>query len=97
MPINKQSSHQASIKIVWALIQENLTFLHANNKCADQPTLLGSLISTIVICYLESTNSQLAACKISIFYIIYVAEQAGLGLTWSETPKTGFLVSLSIW
>ena len=31
--------------------------------------------------------------KISIYQVIYVADQAGLGMSFSETPKTGFLAS----
>ena len=44
------------------------------------------------LCYslLESIISRLATSKIS------VAEQAGLNLTLSETPKTGFVTSRTI-
>ena len=35
--------------------------------------------------------SKLATSKISIFYHVVEAEQAGLDMTCSETPKTGFL------
>ena len=31
--------------------------------------------------------------EISSFYLAYVAAQDGLSLTWSQTPKTGFLVT----
>ena len=34
--------------------QEKLTLLHANNKGADQPAHVHSLLSTFVICSLES-------------------------------------------
>ena len=35
-----------------------------------------------------------AICQISIFQLLVsVVEQAGLRLTWSEIPKTGFLAS----
>ena len=30
---------------------------------------------------------------VRIFKVVSVAEQAGLGITWSETPKTDFPVS----
>ena len=46
-----------------------------NNKGADQPAHLRRLISAFVIHLLESI----------------IAEQVGLGMTWSETPKTGFV------
>ena len=38
-----------------------------NNKGADQPAHLGSLISTFVICLLESTISRLAMSEILSF------------------------------
>ena len=34
--------------IIWVLMPENLTLLHTNNKGADQPAHLGSLIGTFV-------------------------------------------------
>ena len=40
---------------IWASWRENLSWGFANNKGADQPAHLGSLISTFVIRLLEST------------------------------------------
>ena len=51
-----------------------------------------SLISTFVVCYLDSIIPILAKSKISRLQLVSVAEQAGLSLTWSETPKAGFLM-----
>ena len=62
----------------------------ANNKGADQPAHLRSLISTFVIRLLKSIISKPAASKILIFMLVPVAEQAGLNLTLWETPKTCF-------
>ena len=59
---------------------ENLTLVHANNNDADQPAHLCSLISAFIICYLESIV-KLALCKISMFCLVYLAEQAHLGHT----------------
>ena len=39
---------------------------------------------------LDSIISKLATDEISIFYLVSVTEHAGFGMTWSETPKTGF-------
>ena len=39
---------------------------------------------------------MLAWSEISIFYLVSVAEETGLGLTLSETPKTGFIVTRPI-
>ena len=65
----------------------------ANNKGADQPAHPRSLISAFVFRLLESIIFRLATSKLSIFYLVSVAEQAGLNLTFSETPKTGFLAT----
>ena len=61
--------------------KRNLLWGFANNKGADQPAYLDNLISTIVICLLESIISKLAISEISIFLVVAVAEQAGLGMT----------------
>ena len=67
--------------------------LYVNNKGADQPAYLRSLISTFVIRCLDSIISVVAICKISRLLLVSKAEQASLGLTWSQTLKTGFLVT----
>ena len=64
-----------------------------NNKGTDRPVHPCSLISSFVICLLEIIISKLATSVISNFYVVSVDEQAGLGMTCSETPKTGFLAS----
>ena len=71
-------------------MQEKLTLLHANNKDQDQPAHSHSLISTFVIRYLESIKVQLAQCKISIFQLVFVAEQASLALL-ARNPRRVFL------
>ena len=58
-----------------------MTSLHANNKGADQTAHPLNLISAFVIRYLESIITKLTMCKISRFYLVYVAEQAGLMVT----------------
>ena len=68
----------------------------ANNTGADQPAHSRSLICTFVIRFLKSIISELALSEISIFYLVSVAEQAGLKLTLSETLKTGFVESRPI-
>ena len=62
----------------------------ANNLGADQPAPPRSLISAFVIRLLESLISRLATSKISIFWLVTVAEDTGLKLALSDTPKTGF-------
>ena len=44
------------------------------------------------LCCLDSIIPILAESEISILYLVSVAEQAGLSLTWTQTQKTGFVV-----
>ena len=68
----------------------------ANNTGTDQPAHLHSLISAFVIHFLESIISKFATSEISIFYLVPVAEETGLSLVFSETAKTGFLMTRPI-
>ena len=65
---------------------------YANNKGADQPAHPRSLITTFVVRCLDSII-LVSISEISSLYLASMAAQAGLSLTWSETPKTGFLVA----
>ena len=62
---------------------------YANNKGTDQPR---SLFSAFIVRCLDSIIPLFAIAEISRLQLASVAEQAGLSLTWSQTPKTGFLV-----
>ena len=62
---------------------------YANNKGADQPAYLRSLISAIVVRCLDSIIPLVSLSEISSLYQASVAEQVGLSLA----PKTGFLAS----
>ena len=66
---------------------------YVNNKGADQPAPPRSLISTFVVRCLDSIIPLLSISRISSLYLATVAEQAGLSLPWSQTPKTSFLVT----
>ena len=66
---------------------------YVNNKVADQPAHLCSLISAFVVRCLDSIIPVLAIAEISRLQLISVAEQAGLSLIWLQPPKTGFLVT----
>ena len=66
-------------------------FAACKQQRADKPGHLCSLISTFVLCSLESIPINLAPCKTSIFQLASIAEQAVLSLTLEETSKTGFL------
>ena len=65
-------------------------FGDVNNKSADQPAHMCSLISAFVIWLFESIVYILAKGKISTVLLVSVGEQTGLNLTFSETQKTGF-------
>ena len=79
--------------INWAMSWENLLMLYANNKDADQPVHPRSLISTFVVCCLDSIIPLVSISNILSLYLASEAEQPGLSLTWSQTPMTGFLVT----
>ena len=66
-------------------------YAYANNKGADQPAHPRSLISTFVVHCLDSIVPLVSIFKISSHYLASV--ETGLSLAWSETPKTGFLVT----
>ena len=57
-----------------------------------QMSLCG-LISNFVISCLDSIMPLVSISKISRLKLVSVAAQASLSLTWSQTPKTGFLVT----
>ena len=67
--------------------------LYANNKGADEPAHPRSLISAFVVHCLDSMIPLVSISEISNLYLVPVAAQAGLCLTWPQTPKTGFLVT----
>ena len=63
---------------------------YANNKSAYQPAHPHSLISVFVVRWLDSIIPKLAKSKVSRQELVSVAEQAGLSLTWSQTPENRF-------
>ena len=66
-------------------------FVYANNKDADQTAHLRSLVSAFVIRSLEC-----ALVRLSIFYIVFVAEQTRLSPIRLRISKTGLLASWPI-
>ena len=60
---------------------------YVNNKGADQPAHPCSLISTSVIRCLDSVIPLGTISKISSLYVVCVAEEASLSLTWVQTPE----------
>ena len=77
----------------WAPSWENLIMPYANNKAGDQPAHSRNLISAFVIHCLYSIIPLISISEILSIYLAFVVAQAGLSLPWSQTPKTGFLVT----
>ena len=71
--------------VIWATSWVYLFMPYANNKSADQPAHPRSLISTFIVRSLDS--------DISSFYIGNLASVPSFSLIWSQTPKTGFLMT----
>ena len=63
---------------------------YANNKGADPPEHLRSLISTFVVRYLYSVIPTDSISRSSRFFLVSVAEQDGLCLTWSQSQRQVF-------
>ena len=82
--------------IIWASTRENLSS-EVWEQQRHRPAC-ASAQSDQCLCFrfLETIISKLATCKFSTFLLVYVAEQAGLNLVLSETPKTGFLAARPI-
>ena len=68
---------------------------YENNKGADQPSHLRSLISAFVFRCLDSIIALDSTAKISRLLLASVVAQAGLCLAWSETPKDMFCFVVS--
>ena len=66
-------------------------------KKAKTSPRIHTLISAFVIRSMDSIIAKLHTCKLSLFYLVAVAVQDGLSMTWSETPKTGFQATRSVW
>ena len=82
---------------IWATSWENLFMPYANNKGEDQSEYPRSLISAFVVRCLDSIIPIVSISEISSLYLASVAQQADLSLTWSQTTKTGFLVTWLVW
>ena len=61
--------------------------------CEQHPR---SLISAFVVRCLDSIIPPVSISEISRLQTVSIAVQASLSLTWSEIPKTGFLVTMLI-
>ena len=64
---------------------------YANNKGEDKPA--HHAVSALVVHFQDSIMPLLAIAEISRSLLVSSAEQTGLILTWSETPKICFLMT----
>ena len=87
------SYHDASICNTNEPRHEKTCFAKCEQQSADQPAHPRSLISAFVVRRLDSIISLVSISEISSLQLVSESEQAGLGLTWSHTPKTDFLVT----
>ena len=62
-----KSKSRGPSRIIWASTGENLSSGFANKEAADKPAHPRSLISTLIVCLLESIISKLASNEILIF------------------------------
>ena len=51
------------------------------------------MITAFVVRCLDSTIRLLAIAEISRPKLVSIAEHTGLSINWSQTPKTGFVVT----
>ena len=68
-------------------------FATCEQQRADQPEHPRSPISAFVVRCLDSILPLVSVSEISSLYLASVAELAGLSITWSKTPNTGFVMS----
>ena len=66
---------------------------YANNKGADQPTHPRSLVSVFIVRCLDNIIPLVSISEISSLYLASETAHAGLCLPWSQTLKTGFLLT----
>ena len=82
----------------WATWWENLFMPYANNKGADQPAHSHSLISTFLVYCLDSIIPLVCISEILSLCLVSVTAQTSLSLPWSQTRKTGLLMTrLRLW
>ena len=76
--------------MIWATSWENLCLPYANIKGTDQLAHPHSLISAFVVRCLDSIIPLVSISKLSSFWLVSVAEQAGLRLTLSHIQVTSW-------
>ena len=95
-----QRKENEDIKEIQQQTQQKWNEAHHEKRCLchrrttkAQISLPRSLISAFVVRCLDSIFLLGSISKLSSLYLASVSAQAGLSLPWSQTPKTGFLVT----
>ena len=76
---------------IWAPTPENLSSEVCEQHRHRPACTSAQSDQRFVICFLKSFISRLATSEISIFHLVFVADEIGLSLALSETPKTGLV------
>ena len=84
------------LDIIWATTGENLSSGVCEAQSCRPACTSVQFDQRLCFRLLESIISRHAMSEISSFYLVSVAEEAGLNLTLMETLKTGFLASWPI-
>ena len=89
--------HSGVVSLYMSLVMRKPAFCICKNKDADQ--LRGNRKADQRLCfrYTDSTICLLPIYEISSFYLSSVAAQPNLCGTWTETQKTGFLMTRLIY
>ena len=74
-------------------IAKKLSLCHVISKTKRCVLHQLSLNSAFITHLLESIIPKLSTSKHSVFWLVSVAEQAGLNIALSETPKADFVAS----
>ena len=92
--LTKPRSSRISLSTCAASKSCNYTIKDKHEPCHKKTCFLHMLKHQhLCFHYIDSTIPQLPEFKISSLYPSSVAVQPGLCRTWSETPKTGFVVT----
>ena len=83
---------QASFAEIFEPRHDKTCLCHMRTTKMQMSLHIRGLISAFVVRCLDSIIPLVSISKISSVYLASVAAQAGLSLSWSETPKTGFLM-----
>ena len=97
MSVSVGLSHYLSdqLRCKMSLVMRKPFMPYGNNKGADQPAHLRSLISTFVVCCPDSIIPLVSIHEMSCRYLASVAAQACLSLPWLKTLRDRFSLDVA--